>query len=81
LEMEVQDGWAPLCEFLGKPIPNEPFPRSNDAEAVEQRFKECLLNALIIWAAIISFTIMGIYVIWSIWALSKEEEPVVSIVH
>lgn len=29
LEFRVQEGWEPLCKFLGKPIPNEPFPRVN----------------------------------------------------
>ena len=23
------DGWAPLCRFLGKPVPDADFPRSN----------------------------------------------------
>lgn len=78
--MQISDGWEPLCKFLGKPIPNEPFPRSNDAAATEQRFKEAVLNALVIWAAIISFTLMGMYVVWSIWALSHEERPVLEIV-
>ncbi|KAJ1325765.1 Sulfotransferase domain-containing protein [Microdochium nivale] len=80
LEMQISDGWAPLCAFLGKPIPNEPFPRSNDAAATEQRFKEAVLNALVIWAAIISFTFMGMYVVWSIWALSHQEQPLLEIV-
>jgi len=26
---EVSEGWAPICEFLGKPIPKEPFPHRN----------------------------------------------------
>jgi len=30
LVFQVKDGWAPLCEFLGKPVPDEPFPRTND---------------------------------------------------
>ena len=30
LVFEVKDGWAPLCEFLGVPVPDEPFPRTND---------------------------------------------------
>ncbi|TCO82377.1 hypothetical protein EV699_105167 [Plasticicumulans lactativorans] len=30
LVYQVKDGWAPLCEFLGKPISSEPFPRTND---------------------------------------------------
>ncbi len=27
---QVQDGWEPLCEFLGLPVPADPFPRTND---------------------------------------------------
>ena len=30
LVYEVKDGWGPLCEFLGKPIPSDSFPRTND---------------------------------------------------
>lgn len=26
------DGWEPLCQFLGVPVPEEPFPRSNKRE-------------------------------------------------
>ncbi|KAH8894305.1 hypothetical protein GQ53DRAFT_859071 [Thozetella sp. PMI_491] len=29
LEWKVEDGWEPLCEFLGKPVPDEPFPHVN----------------------------------------------------
>lgn len=29
LVYEVKDGWGPLCEFLGVPVPDEPFPRTN----------------------------------------------------
>jgi hypothetical protein len=30
LVYDVKEGWGPLCEFLGKPVPSEPFPRTND---------------------------------------------------
>ncbi|WP_214411904.1 sulfotransferase family protein [Sphaerisporangium fuscum] len=30
LVYEVCQGWEPLCEFLGAPVPEEPFPRLND---------------------------------------------------
>ena len=30
LVYEVRQGWGPLCEFLGVPEPDEPFPRLND---------------------------------------------------
>jgi hypothetical protein len=26
------DGWQPLCEFLGVPVPDEPYPHLNDPE-------------------------------------------------
>ncbi|KAK3680892.1 hypothetical protein B0T22DRAFT_495165 [Podospora appendiculata] len=31
LEWYVEDGWEPLCKFLGKPVPNMPFPHENTA--------------------------------------------------
>ena len=31
LVYEVVQGWEPLCEFLGKPVPDQAFPRTNDA--------------------------------------------------
>jgi len=30
LVFQVKEGWEPLCRFLDAPIPDEPFPRSND---------------------------------------------------
>jgi hypothetical protein len=32
LVFQVSDGWAPLCEFLGVPVPDAPFPRENSTE-------------------------------------------------
>ena len=32
LVYEVSQGWAPLCAFLGVPVPDEPFPRANTRE-------------------------------------------------
>merc|ERR1712230_130466 len=37
LEYRVSSGWRPLCEYLGEPVPDKPFPRSNDAENFVQR--------------------------------------------
>jgi hypothetical protein len=30
LVFNVREGWAPLCAFLGKPVPDEPFPHQNE---------------------------------------------------
>ena len=32
LIFQVKDGWEPLCKFLNVPVPNEPFPRTNNRE-------------------------------------------------
>ncbi len=32
LEWAVGDGWAPLCDRLGVPIPDQPFPWTNTTE-------------------------------------------------
>ena len=29
IEWQPEDGWAPLCEGLGLPVPSEPFPHTN----------------------------------------------------
>jgi hypothetical protein len=33
LVFDVTQGWQPLCDFLGVPVPDEPFPRVNDRAA------------------------------------------------
>jgi hypothetical protein len=32
LVFEAAQGWEPLCQFLGVPVPEEPFPRTNSRE-------------------------------------------------
>ena len=34
LVFEVKQGWQPLCDFLNVPVPENPFPRVNDTEAM-----------------------------------------------
>lgn len=36
LQFEAKQGWGPLCEFLDKPVPNEPYPRVNTSEDFAQ---------------------------------------------
>ncbi|MFG0257647.1 MAG: sulfotransferase family protein [Phycisphaerales bacterium JB043] len=36
LVYEVRQGWKPLCDFLGVPVPDEPFPRVNSREETKQ---------------------------------------------
>lgn len=59
----VEDGWEPLCAFLGRPAPEgEPFPRGNAQDAyleyvmkkhVDVYAKEALLNVLLGLAVVV----------------------------
>lgn len=46
LEWTVTEGWEPLCEFLNVPIPDEPFPRSNDAAGFQTNMDAHFLRHL-----------------------------------
>ena len=39
LVYDVREGWEPLCEFLGVPEPEEPFPHLNDAAQMRRGTK------------------------------------------
>ncbi|KAI9728247.1 MAG: hypothetical protein M1834_007740 [Cirrosporium novae-zelandiae] len=47
LDYKFSDGWEPLCKFLGKPIPDVPFPRANDAQEMQDRLTVVLKRAVI----------------------------------
>jgi hypothetical protein len=34
LEWQPQQGWEPICKFLGKEVPSKPFPYSNDENTI-----------------------------------------------
>jgi hypothetical protein len=40
LEFQVSQGWEPLCTFLGRPVPDTPFPWLNDSAEFQQRTAE-----------------------------------------
>jgi hypothetical protein len=61
LVFDVKQGWAPLCEFLGVPVPSDAFPHRNDTEEFRRRVRmtkavgwvmlalPVLLLALVLW--------------------------------
>ncbi|KAK3676117.1 hypothetical protein LTR78_003867 [Recurvomyces mirabilis] len=40
LEFKLEDGWEPLCAFLGKAVPGVPFPHENETKANKRSFVE-----------------------------------------
>jgi hypothetical protein len=37
LVYDVKEGWAPLCDFLGVEVPDEPFPHLNHTREMRRR--------------------------------------------
>jgi hypothetical protein len=47
LVFDVHEGWAPLCAFLGRPVPDEPFPRVNDRVEFHRKRPFILLRLIL----------------------------------
>lgn len=47
LEYRLGSGWKPLCQFLGKEVPDQPFPHRNDAATLDRAFGVFLKGAFI----------------------------------
>jgi hypothetical protein len=56
---DVRDGWAPLCEALGKVIPRDEkgmvleFPKLNDAKSADDFARQIVMRGLIAWTMIL----------------------------
>jgi len=54
LEFQAEQGWKPLCEFLGKPLPpaDVPFPHLNDQRAITLLKMMLVIRGLLAWSAL-----------------------------
>ncbi|KAH8904171.1 hypothetical protein BR93DRAFT_930780 [Coniochaeta sp. PMI_546] len=53
LEFKAEDGWVPLCRFLGKDVPKgKEFPRLNERRDVEVIRAILVVRGLLAWAAL-----------------------------
>lgn len=66
LVFNVKDGWGPLCDFLGKPVPSKDtaFPHVND---------RVVMSAIIatFWAIVYAFRLTPFVWIWVVWRVVK----------
>ncbi|KAJ5522721.1 hypothetical protein N7513_013294 [Penicillium frequentans] len=46
LEYKLADGWQPLCEFLGKPVPDVPFPHVNEKAWLDEKVQLSLRRGM-----------------------------------
>jgi hypothetical protein len=61
LLMRLEEGWEPLCKFLGKPIPKVPFPHANDSASADQVAAYMLGMCLVRWLVLLGTTAAGSY--------------------
>lgn len=80
LEYKLGSGWEPLCEFLGKPIPDAEFPRLNESKLFEKMMdgvamkclERSLANVGIVLAALI-IVVNAVY--WTAKYISVDKHP------
>lgn len=60
LEFRVQDGWEPLCKFLGYDIPGTPFPTGNTTAEVQEKTRQIVRRELVRALKILPFLILGV---------------------
>ena len=46
LKYRIQEGWKPLCNFLALPVPDTPFPHSNDAQYLQELGRQAWWTAV-----------------------------------
>jgi hypothetical protein len=64
LVYEVSQGWQPLCDFLGVPVPDTPFPQVNDAASMKQQIRQIRTVFLVLYAALAAALLASVYALW-----------------
>ena len=57
LVFEARDGWEPLCQFLGRPVPDGPFPHLNDAATIRRGLRALRIAKWLLPAALLAVAI------------------------
>jgi len=51
LVYSVDQGWKPLCDFLGVAVPSTPFPNVNDRDEIKKEIRKIMMGAYVMLAA------------------------------
>lgn len=63
LVWKAEDGYEPLCKFLGKEVPKEKFPWVNDAKAITVAKRLLIARGVLTWGMILG----SLYWTWRKW--------------
>lgn len=62
LEVRLEElQWDPLCQFLGKAVPNQLFPRVNEAAAINKVARRVFGRCLMAWVGWLSMPITAAF--------------------
>lgn len=67
LEWEPEDGWEPLCRFLGRKVPECEFPRTNEGEEIKKLTKVLIRQGLMAWARLVGKVGLAVGLALLIW--------------
>ena len=48
LVFNVKQGWKPLCDFLGLPVPSKPFPNVNDSKNFQKVIRNIKVSGFLL---------------------------------
>jgi hypothetical protein len=64
LVFDVREGWAPLCNFLDVEVPDEPFPRLNEAPEMRRRLLGLVaLSAIVPALAVLAGVAAAVFIV------------------
>ena len=60
----AKEGWRPLCEFLDRPIPSQPYPHSNESAVMKRVIVGLKVLSVLLWTLLL---IAGVGLAYSIY--------------
>ena len=66
LEYRIEQGWGPLCEFLGEQVPDEEFPRGNSTKDFEGAVNVMRSLQIILLGAKLGFVGFVGFAVWKV---------------
>lgn len=67
LEYHAREGWEPLCNFLGKPVPTEAFPRVNEGLWVADLHQKIVIGRFIELTGSLLKALLPVAVVFGGW--------------
>ncbi|KAF5702320.1 efflux pump antibiotic resistance [Fusarium mundagurra] len=70
LEYSLGDGWEPLCEFLGKDVPNVEFPRVNDRKTHSEDMERLMAKLIRVSMGVLGpylVAVLAVVVVFYAW--------------